>query len=130
MNTDQHRLNFLTEVTIGASFKVANTLGKGFIEKVYANALAIELGQKGIIAQRESPIKVYYKEKVVGDFYADLLIENCLLVETKATTSINNIHLAQCLNYLKATGLGLALLINFGGSGVQVKRVIHNLDLR
>ena len=130
MNTDQHRLNYLTEVTIGASFEVANTLGKGFIEKVYANSLAIELGQKGIIAQQESPIKVYYKDKVVGDFYADLLIENRLLVETKATTSINNIHIAQCLNYLKATGFRLALLINFGGSGVQVKRVVHNLDLR
>jgi GxxExxY protein len=126
MNADQHRLNYLTQTAIGASFEVANALGKGFIEKVYANALVIELAQKGIIALRESPIKVYYKEKVVGEFYADLLIENCLLVETKVTSSINNIHLAQCINYLKATGLGLALLINFGGSGVQVKRVVHN----
>ena len=130
MSTDVRRLSYLTEQTIGCSFEVANTLGRGFLEKVYANALAFELIQKGIDVEREYPLKVYYKEQIVGNFIADLWIEDCLLVETKATSSINNLHLAQSLNYLKASNLTLALLINFGSASVQIKRIVNGFNRR
>jgi len=120
------RLDQLSSAIIGSSFEVANVLGRGFVERVYANALSIELEDKGIKVIREHSIKVFYKERPAGDFFADLYIENAILVETKATGSLNNLHMAQCLNYLKASGLSLCLLINFGAPSVQVKRIVND----
>lgn len=128
MLTDQHRFDSLTRTIIGCSFEVQNVLGRGFIEKVYANALAMELELKHVTVSREVPIKVFYKGKIAGNFLADLLVENCVLVETKATSGLNNLHMAQCLNYLHASKLPLGLLINFGAASVQVKRIINTPD--
>jgi GxxExxY protein len=115
----------VTETIIGCSYEVANTLGRGFVEKVYANALAMELIRKQLRTKQQHPLKVYYKGQIVGNFIADILVENRILVETKATQSLNNLHFCQCLNYLKACDLRLCLLINFGSSSVQVRRVVN-----
>jgi GxxExxY protein len=120
------RFNELSSTIIGSAFEVANVLGRGFVEKVYANALSLELEDKGVKVRREVPIKVYYKMKIAGDFFFDLFVDEAILVETKATGSLNNLHIAQCLNYLKASGLSLCLLINFGSPSVQVKRIVNN----
>ena len=119
MNTDE-----ITE-RIGAAFAVSNSLGTGFLEKVYENALAYELRQMGLKVEQQKPIAVHYRGVVVGDYVADLLVEGCVLVDLKAVKGLDDSHLAQCLNYLKATGLRHALLLNFGTSKVQVKRVVH-----
>ena len=125
MHADQRRFNKLTETIIGCSYTVANTLGRGFVEKVYANALAMELSDKNISIKQQFPIKVYYKNRVVGDFFGDILVEDVVLVETKAVSGLTNLHIAQCLNYLKASKLRLCLLINFGGASVTVKRLVN-----
>src|SRR5690606_1092966 len=104
----------------------SNTLGAGFLEKVYRNALAYELNQRGIDVSAEERLKVRYKGVVVGDYCADLLVAGRLIVELKCVEAFAEEHLAQCLNYLKATGLRLALLINFQKPKVEVKRVVLN----
>ncbi len=123
MHTDEHRLNEITETIIGCAYAVANTLGCGFLEKVYENALALELRAAGLSVEQQKPIQVLYRRSVVGEYVADLLVENCVLVELKAVKELDDIHLAQCLNYLKATGLKVCLLINFGSPKVQVRRI-------
>ncbi len=111
----------LTETIIGCAFQVHNTLGVGFLEKVYENALRIELTKRGLKVRQQEPIVVYYDEQVVGEFYADLWVEDCVIVELKAVRSLDRTHEVQLVNYLTATGLDTGLLINFGPS-VQVKR--------
>ena len=123
MNTDKHRLNTITEKVIGCAYKIGNTLGCGFLEKVYENALRIELTKSGLLVEQQHPITIFYDGQIVGEYVADLLIEKQVIVETKAVKRIENIHLAQCLNYLKATGLKVCLLINFGNTRVEVKRI-------
>ncbi len=127
MICDEAYLNSLTEQIIGCAFKVGNNLGTGYLEKVYENALAHEVSKGGLEVIRQQPIDVYYEDVVVGEYYADLLVENEIIVELKAVSSLNNSHLAQCLNYLKETKRRLGLLINFGANEVQVKRVINQL---
>lgn len=118
--------NGLTEQIIGCAYIVGNKLGAGFLEKVYENALVHELSKSGLDVSRQQPINVHYDDVVVGEYFADLVIEGEIIVELKVVTSFNNAHLAQCLNYLKATKRKLGLLINFGGNGVQIKRVVNN----
>ena len=113
MATEQAELNQITERIIGCAYTVANTLGNGFLEKVYENAFAHELRKSGLSAEAQSPIQVTYDGVVVGDYYADLLVQRNVLVELKAVKAFNDNHVAQCLNYLKATGLKVCLLINF-----------------
>jgi len=125
MNVDQ--LNKISERIINAAYKVSNTLGSGFLEKVYENALAHELRKDGIKIEQQKPIKVYYDNVVVGDYFADLMAEESVIVELKTTRCIEDIHLAQTLNYLRATGLKLGLIINFGKPRVEIKRVANNL---
>jgi GxxExxY protein len=120
---DLTHLNPLTEKIIGCAFKVSNTLGPGFLEKVYENALANELRKAGLDFRQQYPISVLYDGTVVGGFLADLMVNEQVIIELKATKSLDDTHLAQCLNYLKATGLPPCLLINFGTPRVQVKRV-------
>lgn len=98
-----------------------NTLGSGFLEKVYENALAIELRKAGLEVEQQTPINVYYDHKVVGEFFADLLVAGEVIVEIKAVESIHPIHQVQVVNYLTGAGLDIGLLINFGKS-VTVKR--------
>jgi GxxExxY protein len=129
MNPEERRekLNGLSERVIGCAFKVANTLGAGFLEKVYENALAHEIRKTGIVVEQQHGVTVHYDGAVVGEYVADLLIDGCLLVELKAVKALDDIHLAQCLNYLKATGLPLCLLLNFGTPKLEIKRVVRNL---
>jgi GxxExxY protein len=117
-------LNSITERIIGCAYTVSNSLGCGFLEKVYENALAHELRKAGLIVAQQQPIKVVYDDVVVGEYIADLLIEGTVLVELKAIKGLDEIHMAQCLNYLKATGLHLCLLINFGKPRVEIKRIV------
>jgi GxxExxY protein len=123
MHTDIHRLNTITEKIIGCAYAVGNALGCGFLEKVYENALEIELTKAGLLVEQQHPITAFYDEQNVGEYVADLLVEKEVIVETKAVKRIEDIHLAQCLNYLKATGLKLCLLINFGATRVEIKRL-------
>lgn len=127
MDADQRRfeLDQLTEKIIGGVFQVSNALGSGFLEKVYENALALELRQLGLLLSQQHRIEVRYKGTVVGDFVADLLVEECVIVEIKAVRALDDIHTAQCLNYLKATGLQVCLLVNFGSPKAVVKRVVN-----
>lgn len=104
----------LSEKVIEAFYKIYNTLGYGFLEKVYENALMIELGSMGILAVAQSPLKVFYDGKTVGEYYADVLVENALIVEIKAAKNLISEHEAQLLNYLKATNIEVGLLLNFG----------------
>jgi GxxExxY protein len=126
MNTDKARweTNQITEAVIGAAYQVANTLGSGFLEKVYENALALEIRKSGLLVVQQHPIQVKYEGVVVGEFVADLLVQDEVLVELKAVKALDEIHLAQCLNYLKATGRHICLLINFGNPKVEIKRVV------
>lgn len=126
----EDELNKISEKIIGCAYTVGNSLGNGFLEKVYENALALELREKGLEVKQQHPIKVYYKNQIVGEYIADLLVENRIIVELKTVKGIDEIHLAQCLNYLKATNLPLCLLINFGKPRVEVKRVYQSINLR
>jgi len=118
-------LDKITEKIIGCAFSVSNSLGSGFLEKVYENALFHELTKNGLVVEKQVSLKVKYDGVVVGDYVADFLVEKSILIELKAAESLDNTHFAQCLNYLKATGLKLCLLINFGTKRVQVKRIIN-----
>jgi len=109
---------------LSAAFEVYNTLGPGFLEKVYENAMAVELASRGMKAEAQRDIQVYYKGSSVGSYFADLLVNNEVIVELKSVESLSKIHEAQVLNYLKATGKKLGLLINFGKSKVEHKRFV------
>jgi GxxExxY protein len=113
MNTDEHGLNCLTEKVIAAVFEVSNTLGAGFLEKVYERALLIELNLQGIKAIAQPSFGVTYKGRSVGDYFADILVEDVLVIELKCVDHLANEHMAQCINYLRASGKALCLLINF-----------------
>ena len=104
----------LTEKIIGAFYQVYNTLGYGFLEKVYENALLIELKKIGLKSIPQSPIKVVYDKQIIGEYLADIIIEDKVIVETKAAKNLLEEHEAQLLNYLKATKLEVGLLFNFG----------------
>jgi GxxExxY protein len=127
MNENEARINDLSRRTIGCALTVASTLGSGFVEKVYENALAHELRRSGLIVEQQHGVLVRYDGVTVGEFMADLLVEDVVLVELKAVRTLDNIHLAQCLNYLKATGLSLCLLLNFGRPRLEIKRVVQGL---
>ncbi|MFA6561749.1 MAG: GxxExxY protein [Verrucomicrobiia bacterium] len=122
MDTDN--LNVVTEKIIGAAYAVGNTLGSGFLEKVYENALVHEIRKTGLRVDQQHDIQVRYDGVVVGDYVADLLVEGRVLVELKAVQALDDIHLAQCLNYLKATKLKICLLINFGKPKVEIRRIV------
>lgn len=103
----------LTEKILGAAFKVQNTLGAGFLEKVYENALSIELRKCGLAVESQKPFPVRYEGVVVGDYQADLVVSAKVVVECKAVSNLDPVHEAQLMNYLKASGLRVGLLINF-----------------
>ncbi len=117
----------LSKKIIAAAYAVHKELGYGFAEKVYKNALAIELQEMGVKCSVEVPLKVLYHEKTVGDYYADMIVEDRIIIEVKAVSALEPIHEVQLVNYLKATGLNVGLLINFGQS-VKVKRRVFGYD--
>lgn len=119
--------DWITEEIIGKAFKVSNTLGAGFLEKVYENALAIELIKSGFSVNQQYPIQVHYQGEIVGEYFADLYVEKTVIIELKTVKALDDIHLTQVLNYLKGTRNSIALLINFGSPKVQIKRVINNV---
>ena len=113
----------LTGKIIECAYNVHNTLGFGFLESVYQNALLIELRKSGIQAEKEKPIKVHYDKQIVGDYIADIIVEDKVILELKAVKEIHPAHEAQLVNYLKATGIEVGLLINFGQS-VEISRKV------
>ena len=124
MNTD-YRHSQTTERIIGAAYSVYNELGHGFAERVYENALALEMDTAGLSVRRQEPLKVLYRGQVVGDYVADLVVENKVMVEVKAVAGLEGAHEAQLINYLKATGIEVGLLINFGPQ-IEIKRRIFD----
>ena len=131
MNTDSHPISSsilvegeLTEKILGAAFKVQNTLGMGFLEKVYENALSVELRKCGLTIENQKPFEVRYEGTIVGDYQADLVVARKVIVECKAVAALDTVHEAQLLNYLRASGLRVGLLVNFGRPKLQYRRLV------
>lgn len=122
MTTD-YKYTEITEKIIGAAYKVYNTLGFGFLEKIYEKALVIEMKKMGLDVKTQEPIKVLYEGVAVGDYVADIVINGKIIVEAKAVKSLEEIHEVQLVNYLKATKIEVGLLINFGRK-IEIKRKI------
>ena len=120
----------LTEKIIGAFYKVYNTLGYGFLEKVYENAMKIELNNLGLQVVAQMAVSVYYKGQVVGEYFADLCVENAVIVELKAAETLSEVHEVQLINYLKATGIEVGLVLNFGKNPEFSRRVFEKRDPR
>lgn len=121
---EKYPLKELTEKIIGAAYEVHNTLGSGFVEKVYENALSEELREHGLSVEQQKPVSVIYKGKSVGEFIADMIVEQKVLVEVKSVKMLTKDFDSKLIHYLKATGIEVGLLINFGES-VQVHRKIY-----
>jgi len=115
----------LTSKIIECAYKVHNSLGFGFLEAVYQNALLIELQKAGLRAEKEKRIQIYYDNHLVGDYAADIIVEDNVILELKSVKDLHPAHEAQLVNYLKATGIEVGLLINFGQS-VEIKRKVYN----
>jgi GxxExxY protein len=124
MDGRREALDALTHRIIGAAMQVSNTLGCGFLEKVYENALAIELRALGCAVAQQSPMSVSYRGEEVGRYFADLVIEDRVAVEVKTVRALDSVHEAQCLNYLKCSGLRICLLVNFARPRLQFKRIM------
>ena len=120
-------INDITYKINGAIFEVNKILGPGFLEKVYESALLIELRKRGLTAECQVPIKVEYKGENVGEYIADILVENQVIIEVKTVDALSNTHQAQLLNYLKATNLHVGILVNFNKSKADIKRMVLNL---
>jgi GxxExxY protein len=126
MNTDVGLVGEkdISRSVIGAALRVSNSLGVGFLEKVYENALAIELRFSGHEVEQQRAIDVRYRGEIVGLYQADLVVDGCLVVELKVADALLPIHRAQCLNYLRATGLATGLVIKFGRPHLEVRRIL------
>ena len=120
-------LNPLSKQIIGCTLTVAGTLGAGFLEKVYENALAYELRKAGLAVEQQPGVTVMYDGISVGEYCVDLLVEHAIMVELKTVQQLNSAHRAQCRNYLRGTGMHLCLLMNFGNPRLKVRRVVFDL---
>jgi GxxExxY protein len=116
----------ITETILSCAFEVANTLGCGFVEKVYERALMHELRGRGLRVRPQASLRVPYKGRIVGEYLADLLVEDQIVVELKCAERLAPEHMAQCINYLKASRLEIALLINFQRTKLQWKRIVNS----
>lgn len=114
---------------IKAAFHVSNTLGCGFLEKVYENALVVGLKQMHLDVAQQVPVRILYLDQTVGDYIADVIVERKVLVEVKATAEDHPVYVAQTLNYLKATGLPVGLLLNFGRPRLSYRRLVMDKDV-
>ncbi|MDD4890634.1 MAG: GxxExxY protein [Phycisphaerae bacterium] len=126
MNAEQSRLDEITKTIIGCAYRVSNVLGTGFLEKVYENALAHELRKAGLNVQQQAPVRVLYDGVVVGEYFADILTDGPVTIELKVVKALDDVHMAQCLNYLRATGHKVCLLLNFNETKVAVKRIVND----
>jgi len=125
-NATLYKHSDLTEQIIGAFYAVYSTLGYGFLEDVYVKALEIELKKRGLITSTEQPIEVYYASQLIGKYYADVVVNNLVIVELKAVKNLVAEHEAQLLNYLKATPYEVGLLLNFGPKPETKRRSFDN----
>jgi GxxExxY protein len=116
----------LTSSIISCFYKVYNNLGYGFLEKVYENALKIELESKGLFVEKQKPIAVFYNEHLVGEYFADLIVENRVILELKAAEALCEEHEYQLINYLKATDIEIGLLLNFGKKPQISRKIFTN----
>ena len=114
----------LTYKIRGAIFEVNNVLGHGFLEKIYENALMIELPKRGLNAKNQVPIEVEYKGEIIGEYFADIVVNDRVILELKSIESLQKVHEAQLLNYLKATGYRIGLLVNFTYPKAEIKRFV------
>ena len=127
MGEDGSAVNQTSRVIIGSAYCVMNKLGAGFLEKIYENALVLELDRAGLAVAQQVATAVYYDDVVIGNYTADLVVADTILVELKAVRALDSIHAAQCINYLKATRLPACLLINFGNPRVEIRRFTLSL---
>ncbi len=127
MTSEEYKYSDITRKIIGAAMKVHSTLGNGFQEVIYQRALAIELGKQGLDFQREFEMPIYYDGEEIGTRRVDFMVEGKVMVELKAITQLEDVHLAQALNYLEAYKLEIGLLINFGAKSLEYKRLIKNV---
>ena len=118
--------NNLSRHVIGCAIEVSNTLGSGYFEKIYEKSLCIEFEKNGICFQAQKPVNVIYKGSLVGEYITDIIVEDKLLLELKAVSALCSEHEAQLMNYLKATGLSVGLLLNFGKPKLGIKRMVWN----
>lgn len=118
----------LTQSIIGCAYRVFNTLGAGFAESVYHQSLLIELRESGFLAESQVPLNVYYHGELVGSFFADIVVDDSIILELKAIDKLAKVHEVQLVNYLVATGRPVGLLINFGPSEVEVRRKVRDLQ--
>ena len=120
-------VNKITEKIIGCAYAVSNSLGIGFVEKVYENAMVVALEKAGLTVEQQFPIKVSFDGVIVGEFWADLFVEGRVLVELKAVSMLMDEHTAQALNYLRATGADVCLLLNFAKPKIEIKRLLPSV---
>jgi GxxExxY protein len=130
MSADNYKHTEITEKIIKAFYNVYNSLGYGFLEKVYENAMLVELSGMGMYAEKQKPIRVNYQGKEVGEYYADLVVNECVIVELKAAESLCEEHEYQLINYLKATDIEVGLLLNFGKEPEIKRRVFANKEIK
>ncbi len=126
MNANNNEIIYkdLSFKIVGLAMHVHNTLGFGFLEKIYENSLMVLLKRDGITAKQQAPITVYFEGENVGEYFADILVENKIVLELKSGEKIVDAHRAQTLNYLKATGLNLAIILNFGKERLEYERLV------
>lgn len=129
MINEQYQYSELTSKIIGASMQVHKVLGNGFQEVIYQRALAIELTDNGITFEREKEMPIFYKEQQIGTRRVDFLIEGVVSVELKALTKLEDVHLAQAINYLEAYNIEIGMLINFGAKSLEFKRLINKVKV-
>jgi GxxExxY protein len=123
MVKEEYKYSEITQKIIGCAMKVHNTLGNGFQEVIYQRALAIEMGKNGLRFRREMEMPVYYEKEQIGTRRVDFFVEDKIMVELKAITQLEKVHLAQALNYLEAYKMEIGLLINFGNTKLEFKRL-------
>jgi GxxExxY protein len=127
MNTNENKIQYkdLSYKIVGLAMEVHNELGYGFLEKVYENALMVLLRREGVKAKQQAPVTVRFSGEVVGEYFADVLVEDKIILEIKALDRLTEAHKAQALNYLKATGLRLVILLNFGKNKLEYVRLVR-----
>jgi len=128
MNEKDYKHSDVTRRIIGAAMKVHSTLGNGFQEVIYQRALAIEMAKQGLSFERELEMYIYYDDQQIGTRRVDFFVEDKVMVELKAVTKLEDVHLAQAINYLEAYRMEVGLLINFGAKSLEYRRVVKSLN--
>lgn len=127
MYLNRNEINELSHTVIGSAFTALNALGVGLLGKVYENALAYEIRRRGLTVEQQRVVRIHYDGVIVGEYFADMIVEDRLIVELKVARAFEDAHTAQCLTYLKAIGLPLGLLLNFGKTRLEIKRTANGL---